>query len=790
MNFLKHELPPFYSTHPWKVTEEKFSLKHNLLSETIFSLSNGYLGIRGSFEEVLFHYPGRSIRGTYINGFYESVPIPHAERGYGYAMNTQTMLNVTDSSIIELFIEGERFTLDSGTIINFQRNLDMKKGYLNREVIWRSPDGREVMIGIKRLVSFMHRHLIVYRYRVKPLNFSGDITISSSVDGDVDNHTHEEYDPRYSSALGDLRMRVRGIEVKERGAVINQYTVRSQLEMVCAVENCISGGKILAAETKRPNDRKATTTFRLMVEEGEDVTLEKYAAYYTSRDYPAEKLAGLAWEMVSNAREMGMGDLFASQEKYCRRFWENLGLKVEGDPEVEQGLHFNLFHLLQASGSRGQTGIGAKGLTSEGYDGHYFWDMEIYMLPFFSAVNPGQARHLLEYRYSILDYARKRARELSHEKGALYPWRTIAGEEGSSYFPAGTAQYHINAAIAYAIWKYVDITGDYSLMLEFGAEILFETARLWEDLGTYVPRKNNQFGYNEVTGPDEYSALVNNNCYTNLMSQWHLHYAAETALHLKKNHPEDYRRIAEKIDLSEGEIRLWQQAAETMFIPYDESMLIHPQDDGFLDKQVWDFASTPAEKYPLLLHYHPLVIYRFQVCKQPDVILAHLLLDNHFSIEQKRRDYNYYEPITTHDSSLSPSIFSIVASEVGYKEDAYGYFHISARLDLDDLMKGTHNGVHLANMAGSWLCLVNGFAGMRIRNGKPCFHPYLPERLSGYSFRIHAGDALLQVSVNGEGVTYELVKGKSISFTHFGDKIILSNGEKVTCGLREDLQGS
>ncbi|HED23701.1 MAG TPA: glycoside hydrolase family 65 protein, partial [Firmicutes bacterium] len=691
------DLPPFYTIHPWKVIEEKFSLGHNLLSETIFSLGNGYLGIRGSSEEGLIYYPGRSIMGTYINGFYESVPIPHVERGYGYAMNTQTMLNVTDSRIIELFLEDERFALDSGKILEFKRTLDLKKGCLIREIKWRSPAGREVLIESKRLVSFMHRHLIAYRYQVKALNFSGEITLCSAVDGDVDNHTHEEYDPRYSSSLGDLRLRVNGVEIKERGAVITQSTVRSQLTMTCAVENRINGGKIAAAETERQNDKKAKTTFRLRVEQGETVTLDKYAAYYTSRDYPVEKLAGLAGEMVLNAAEMGMDDLLAGQEKHCSRYWENLAFEIEGDPAVEQGLRFNFFHLLQASGSRGRTGIGAKGLTSEGYDGHYFWDMEIYLLPFFSVTNPGEARRLLEFRYSILDHARERARELSHERGALYPWRTIAGEEGSSYFPAGTAQYHINAAIAFAIWKYVNVSGDYTLVLDFGAEILFETARLWEDLGTYVSRKNNQFCYNEVTGPDEYSALVNNNCYTNLMAQWHLRYAVETALNLKENYPEDYRRIAEKIELSEEEIKFWQQAAEAMFIPYDQSMRIHPQDDGFLDKQVWNFAETPAEKYPLLLHYHPLVIYRFQVCKQPDVILAHLLLDDRFTVEQKRRDYNYYEPITTHDSSLSPSIFSIVASEVGYLEDAYGYFSISSRLDLDNLMKTTHNGVHLAN---------------------------------------------------------------------------------------------
>lgn len=508
MKLLKLEQPPVYEVDPWKISERDFKAHKNLHSETVFSLANGYIGIRGSFEEGFNGSSTRSIDGIYLNGFYESVPIPHNERGYGFAQNTQTRLNVTDSKIIKLQLEDEWFNLDTGQLINFERTLDLRKGCQVRELIWRSPKGREVKVCIKRLVPFTHRHLLAFAYEVEPLNFSGTVTIHSALNGDVDNHTHVENDPRFSASLGELRMAVTGVKARATGATITQKTIRSGLSLTCAMENLLVEGGPAEVDTEQ-TAKAATNKFRINVRVNEKIKLVKFASYYTTLDYPENKIAELAEETTKAAKELGFKALLAEQEKFCTDYWDEVDLSIEGDPLLLQGLRFNLFHLLQAYGNKGQTGIAAKGLTSEGYDGHYFWDTEIYLLPFYAAINPEEARNLIAYRYSILDHARKRATELSHPKGALYPWRTIAGEEGSSYFPAGTAQYHINSAIAYAICKYIETTGDFELMLDFGAEILFETARLWADLGTYVPRKGNRFCFNEVTGPDEYSALVN-----------------------------------------------------------------------------------------------------------------------------------------------------------------------------------------------------------------------------------------------------------------------------------------
>ncbi len=790
---LTNDHPSIYGNEPWQICEDRLSLQHNPLSETIFALSNGYIGMRGNFEEGLAGTEGKGINGTYLNGFYESVPIPHAERGYGYALNTQTMLNVTDSKIIELYIDGERFSMIEGNLLSYKRTLYLESGLLVRELIWRSPRGKEVQLKIKRLLSFTNRHLLSIYYEFIPLNFSGKITLCSSLDGAVDNHTHEEEDPRFSASLGGLGLSVTALEINESLGIITHRTERSGLFLACAMENKLEG----TSSHELIGDYAGslvTVTYTFKAKKNAKVTLEKFIAYYSSRDYPQEELSNLAAAAVEEAKVKGFQSLYKEQEIYLRQCWDHSEVSIAGDQRADQGLKFNMFNLLQAAGSDGKTAIGAKGLSSEGYDGHYFWDTEIYLIPFYAALLPQQARNLLLYRYSILDHARSRARELSHPRGALYPWRTIAGEEGSSYYPAGTAQYHINAAIAYAINKYYEMTGDYDFILDYGAEIIFETARLWEDLGAYIPRKGGLFCYNEVTGPDEYTALVNNNCYTNLMAQWHLNFACETAAFMRKKHSEKYRLLAAKIALQDEEIDRWKKAAEKIYIPYDDELKVHPQDDSFLEKELWDFASTPPEKYPLLLHYHPLVIYRYQVCKQPDVVLAHLLLDDRFDLAQKRRDYDYYEAITTHDSSLSPSIFSMVASELAYYEAAEGFFQISSRLDLDNLLNDTHFGIHMANMAGSWLCLAYGFAGMRTAMGKLSFKPYLPSAWNGYSFKVIFKNCRLAISIQGDQVTYCLIEGSSISFKHYKHLITLTAAQKfVSCALEgccERIKGS
>lgn len=386
-----------------------------------------------------------------------------------------------------------------------------------------------------------------------------------------------------------------------------------------------------------------------------------------------------------------------------------------------------MFHLNQAAGRTGLTNIAAKGLTGDGYEGHYFWDTEMYMLPFFIYTQPETAKTLLLYRYSILDKARSRARELAIKKGVLFPWRTINGAECSAYYPAGTAQFHINADIAYGVERYFSATGDTDFMLAAGLEIMIETARFWVEFGSYIPAKSNQFCLNGVTGPDEYTALVNNNFYTNLMAQKNLVNAAKAFHELSLSHPVEIEKIIERLAITPDESKVWQKAGEKMYLLFDEEHQLTIQDDSAFNKAIWNFNETPKEKYPLLLHFHPLTIYRYQVNKQADTVLAEFLFSNEFTNEQKIRDFDYYEKITTHDSSLSRSIFGMMASEIGRSNEAYHYFMDTVLMDFKDGQGNTADGIHAANMGGSWLSLVYGFAGLKMTEGKLSFEPKIPK---------------------------------------------------------------
>lgn len=762
---------PIYPVREWEIVEEEFRVEHNLRNETVFSLGNGYLGMRGNFEEEYSGPDGTSLEGTYINGFYDTERLKYPEVAHGYPEKSQTMLNITNGKIIKLYLEDEEFHLFSGKILQYRRKLDLQHGVLIRDLIWRSPAGREARLSITRLVSLTNKHIAAIRYEVIPLNFEGKIRIFSALNGDVQN-LQAKKDPRIGSYLKGRVLEVIDKKINEDGGVLLQKTKSAGFLLACAMRNHLERP---AFSVKPDSDRLMVgASYELFAKKGETIRFNKYLAYLTSMDCKAELMAQTVEELVIKARQIGFPRLIQEQKDYLAEFWARADIEVKGDPFVQQGLRFNAFHLLQSVGKDGHTNIGAKGLTGEGYEGHYFWDTEIYILPFFLYSNPWISKNLLTYRYNRLEQARKRALEVGFQRGALFPWRTIGGEECSTFFPAGTAQYHINADIAYAIKKYVEVTGDQEFLINFGGEILFETSRIWMELGAFIARKDNMFCINAVTGPDEYTALVDNNYYTNMMARENLYFAYQTATWMKENASERYKKISEKIDLHDGEVALWKKAAELMYIPYDQKLGIFPQDDTFLDKEAWDLEGAPPENFPLLLHYHPLLIYRAQVCKQPDVVLALFLLSHQFTADQKKRNYDYYEKITTHDSSLSPSIFSIVASEIGYTDKAYDYFLSTVRLDLDDYNDNTKDGIHTACMAGSWLCVVYGFAGMRVYDDFLGFAPYLPEGWEEYGCKITYRGRLIGIIVNKNGVSYKLIEGDPINIYHHQEKIRLS----------------
>jgi alpha,alpha-trehalose phosphorylase len=751
------------AAEPWRIREAAFDPARAFLHETLFTLGNGYIGMRGTPDEGTAGAAGQTLEGTYLNGFHDTEAIRYPENAYGLARVNEFMLNVPNAKRIAAVVDGERFAIDGGRVLAWERTLDLKTGLLARTVEWETTTGKRLRIASRRLVCCTRKHVAAIEYAVTPLNFSGAVPIVADIDADVTNLQAGD-DPRVGSALTGASLIETAREVGAQDVLLLQRTRHSGFTLATATA-------VAASRAARVEPAGLGHAFEADVEQDGTFTLHKYVVYASSRDMEIDAVGPHARAELARAGAAGFDALAQEQAGYLARFWEEADVAIAGDDALQQGVRFNQFHLLQSVGRDGKTNIAAKGVTGEGYEGHYFWDTEIYVFPFFLFSRPEIARALLQYRYNGLPKARERARQMAHDKGALYPWRTIAGEECSAYFPAGTAQYHINADVAYSIRLYLLATGDFDFMAEQGAEIVLETARIWTGIGSYD--RKGRFCINEVTGPDEYTALVNNNYYTNAMARMHMTFALDVAERLRTERPADFARVAHAIGLADGEIKAWRDASAAMFLPYDDDLGIHEQDDSFLSKKPWDFANTPQENYPLLLNYHPLVIYRHQVCKQADVVLALLLLSNQFSLDDKRRDFDFYERVTTHDSSLSSCIFSIVASEIGYRDKAYAYFMETARLDLDNTHANTQYGVHTAAMAGTWLGVAYGFAGMRLDDAGLRFAPTLPDQWTGYRFKVQVRGALLDVAVDAAGTDYRLLRGERLAFAHGATTIAL-----------------
>ena len=691
------------------------------------------------------------------------------------------MLNVTDSKIIKLFVDDEPFGLADANIRHYDRRLNMKSGTLDREILWETRSGMQVRIKSRRLISFQQRHAAAIFYEVTLLNGAAPVVISSEMQSPQSGDRERPDDPRQTKIFKGKVLQHRADFARDRRIVLVHGTEQTRMVLACGIDHDI--------ESDRPHQYRAEHTedfgqvaFTFDAQPGSTIRLTKYMVYHTSKTATANEVGRRAEWTLDRVMRQGFSQLLREQEQYMDAFWRRSDVQVSNvrtervrlsTVEIQQAIRLNLFHILQASARAEDNGVPAKGLTGQAYEGHYFWDTEIYLLPFLIYTSPQIARNLLRLRYGMLDKARLRARELS-QKGALFPWRTIGGEEASAYYEAGTAQYHINADIMYALRKYVNATGDEEFLWEYGAEMLVETARLWQDLGSFSPRKEGKFCINGVTGPDEYKTVVNNNTYTNLMARENLRYAVETVEVLQFKKPEAFQALMQKTGLKLSEVEEWKRAAENMYIPFDAATGIYPQDDSFLDREPWDFNNTPAEKYPLLLFYHPLNIYRHQVIKQADVILAMFLLGHEFSLEEKKRNFEFYDPLTTGDSSLSSCIEAIVALEVGEFDKAVEYMRAALLMDLADVGGNVKDGCHIASMGGTWMALAYGFGGLRDYDGNLSFWPQRPpDAHASLRFPITYRGQLLDVEISAESTTYSLREGAGMVIRHEGEVISL-----------------
>jgi alpha,alpha-trehalose phosphorylase len=772
-----------YPADEWNVIEKAFHPEFLAQLETILALGNGYLGMRGCPEEG----GPNAENATLINGFYETWPIVYGEEAYGFAKTGQTICNVTDGKIIKLFVDDEPFWLPNAKLLKYDRRLNMKSGTLDREILWETPAGKQVAITSRRLVSFENRHVAAISYGVTVLNAKASLVISSEMAKHEPSDLINSDDPRQAKAFSGRILRACKSYSKDGRIALCHATEKSRLMVTCAIDHALETSCPYACKTVHAEDF-GQVAFTIEALPGAPIQLTKYMVYHTSQTASAEELCGRAEWALDRVTAQGFQQLLAAQERYMDDFWAHSDVRIKDiredrtkrtTVEIQQAIRFNLFHMLQASARAEDAGVPAKGLTGKAYEGHYFWDTEIYVLPFLTYTSPRIARNLLTFRYKMLPQARARARQLGHQ-GAMFPWRTINGEEASAYYAAGTAQYHINADIMYALRKYVQATGDEPFLRDYGAEMLVETARLWLDLGFYSQAKGGRFCINGVTGPDEYNAVVNNNAYTNLMARENLRYAVETVKSLQTAEPQAYKALVQKTALQSSEVEAWMRAAESMYVPYDDKLKIILQDDSFLDREPWDFRNTPPERFPLLLFYHPLNIYRKQVIKQADVVLAIFLLGDVFSPEVKKRNFYFYDPLTTGDSSLSSCVEAIIAAQIGDMEKAIRYGMAALLMDLADVGGNVRDGCHIASMGGTWMMLTYGFGGMRDDGGILSFWPRrAPEENAILAFPVTHRGQRLEIEIGPEKVEYALREGECLVIRHETEDVELTRDKPV-----------
>jgi alpha,alpha-trehalose phosphorylase len=762
---------PQFSVEPWAVTEEQLDLGMLAQSESVLALSNGHIGLRANLDEgEPFGLPG-----TYLNAFYEVRPLPYAEAGYGYPEDGQTVVNVTNGKLIRLLVDDEPFDVRYGAVLSHRRTLDLRAGVLRREVHWRSPAGREVKVRSVRLVSFVQRSVAAIRYEVEPLDGETRIVLQSELVANEDVPVPSE-DPRAAAILrSPLESESHGIY--ELRAVLVHRTRASALRMAAGMDHLVDGPDGTVTQNESFPDL-ARVTVSAEVGDGETLTLTKLLAYGWSSQRSLVSIRDQVDAALASARRTGFDGLLDDQRGYLDDFWERADVEIDGDDELQQAVRFALFHTLQSAARAEKRAIAAKGLTGDGYDGHVFWDTESYVLPVLTYTAPEAVSDALCWRHSTLDLATERARQLGLE-GAAFPWRTIRGHECSAYWPAGTAAFHINADIADAVLRYLHATDDHEFARTTGLELLVATARLWRSLGHHDARGT--FHIDGVTGPDEYSAIAEDNVYTNLLAARNLAGAAESCAR--------HRDEAAALGVDDEEMAAWRDAAGAMAVPFDDELGVHQQSAGYTAHERWDFESTEPDEYPLLLHFPYYDLYRKQVVKQADLVLAMVAFGDRFTAEEKARAFAYYEPLTVRDSSLSACVQAILAAEVGHLELAFDYFGEAGLMDLDDLEHNTRDGLHMASLAGSWLAAVAGFGGFRDHEGSFSFDPRLPPHLERLAFGLVLRGRRLRVEIVPGQARYELVAGEPLDLRHDSTDFTLERGSPQTHRWRAPRAG-
>jgi alpha,alpha-trehalose phosphorylase len=753
---------------PWRLRETRLALDKLAQSESLFAQSNGHIGLRGNLDEGEPY----AIPGTYLNSFYEQRPLPYAEAGYGYPESGQTLVDVTNGKLIRLMVDDSPFDIRYGYLSKHERSLDFRTGLLERDVDWTSPGGKRIKIRSRRLVSLTQRAVAAIEYVVEPVDQPARFVIQSEL---VANEAQPKLsdDPRVAAVLENPLKPV-SHDGGEHGVVLIHRTTRSQQLMAAAMSHEVDTTVRYAMDQDVREDW-ARTTVIAHLQPGESLRVVKYLAYGWSSLRSETAIRDQVAAAIASAQFSGWDGLTKQQVDFLDDFWDGADVEVQGHPELQQAVRFALFHVLQAGARAERRAIPSKGLTGAGYDGHTFWDTEGFVLPVLTYTMPDAAADALRWRHSILELAKERA-ELLGFKGAAFPWRTIRGQECSGYWPAGTAAFHLNADIAEAVMRYHTATADDGFLEEVGLELLAETARLWMSLGHHD--RDGKWHLPGVTGPDEYSAVADDNVFTNLMAARNLRFAAEVSVKLPAK--------ARELGIDAEEEAAWRDAAAAVYVPYDKDLGVHPQSEGFTGYAVWDFEAY-KDKYPLLLHAPYFQLYRTQVVKQADLILATFWCGDAFTDEEKARNFDYYERLTVRDSSLSACVQAVMAAEVGHLDLAYDYAYEAALIDMRNLHHNTGDGLHMASLGGAWSALVCGFGGLRDRDGRLSFDPALPMGLGGLSFSIRWRGVRLKVEIDPLAVKYTVHNGPDaqITFRHAGEEITVRADRPVVRTLEK-----
>jgi maltose phosphorylase len=757
--YLKH--------HEWQIIEEGLDPHYNKISESVFSIGNGRMGQRANFEE---EYSGETLRGSYVAGVYYPDKTRVGWWKNGYPEYFAKVLNAPNWIGIHVSIDNQKLDLAKCKVEDFKRVLDMRTGLLSRSFAATLGDGKKVRVESKRFCSMAHGEVGAIRYAITPLNFSAKGLLSIYVDADVVNKD-SNYDEKFWEEVYK--------DASEGRAVVTAQTKKTNFHVTTGMRYHIeTDGKKANADRINTELREkfAGYVIQVALQEGKETVVYKYAAILSSENHPKDQLVTAANKVLDEAFHKGFDALFDEHAKVWQHKWEESDITIEGDIAAQQGIRFNIFQLMQTyTGEDERLNIGPKGFTGEKYGGSTYWDTEAYCLPFYlSTAEPKVARNLLVYRYKHLGKAIENAKKLGFKDGAaFYPFVTMNGEECHNEWEITFEEIHRTSAMAYAIRDYIEYTGDKNYFTEYGLEVLIGIARYWSQRVNWSAEKS-KYVILGVTGPNEYENNVNNNWYTNYLGAWTLRFAQQAVDYVKNNNLNRYNEIVSKTSFREKEeTDRWKEIVEKMYYPVDEKRNIILQQDGFMDKEILRVSELKKEDRPLNQKWSWDRILRSCFIKQADVLQGIYLFEDDFDIETIRRNYDFYEPLTVHESSLSPCVHVILASKLGYKSSAYELYLRTARLDLDDYNNDTEEGCHITSMAGTWMSVVKGFGGMRVRDGKLHFNPFIPDQWKSYSFRIEFRGRVLKIKVSKDGVETKLESGEPLVIDVKGEDVQL-----------------